>query len=85
VPIQFLGPAPKGMYAPFGPIPDRGLVPPGLILCLGTAPGVVACLASLAGALTARTPLVLVAVDAADEAEAAPEPMVLMPELTGSW
>jgi len=28
---------------------------------------------------------VLVAVDAADEAEAAPEPMVLMPELTGSW
>ncbi len=82
MPIQFLGPAPKGMYAPFGPIPDRGLVPPGLILCLGTAPGVVACIASLAAVFTARALLVLLAVDAADEAEAAPVPT---PELTGSW
>ena len=83
MPIQFLGPAPKGMYAPFGPMPDRGLVPPGFILCLGTAPGVVACLASLAGTLTACTLLVLAAVDAAVEAGTAPELTVPTPE--GSW
>ncbi len=85
MPIQFLGPAPKGIYAPFGPMPDRGLVPPGLTLCLGTAPGVVACLASLAGALTACVLLVLLAVDAADEAEPASELTVPTPELTGFW
>jgi len=85
VPIQFLGPAPKGIYAPFGPMPDRGLAPPGFTLCLGTAPGVEACLASLAGALTACTLLVMAAVDAAVEAEAAPEVTVPTPELAGSW
>ena len=85
MPIQFLGPAPKGIYAPFGPMPDRGLAPPGLILCLGTAPGVVACLTSLAVAPTAYTPPVLLAVDAADEVGAAPELTVPTPELTGSW
>ena len=66
-------------------MPDRGLVPPGLTLCLGTAPGVEACFASLAGALTACTLLVLAAVEAADEAEAALEVTVPTPELTGSW
>ncbi len=52
---------------------------------MGTAPGVVACFASLAGAFTARTLLVLLAVDAADEVDAAPELTVPTPELTGSW
>ncbi len=67
-------------------MPDRGLVPPpGLTLCVGTAPGVAACLTSLAGAFTARTPPVLLAVDAADEVGAAPEVTVPTPELTASW
>ena len=65
-------------------MPDRGLIPPGFMLCLGTAPGVVACFASLAGAVTACTLLVLLAVGAADEVGAAPELAVPTPELTGS-
>ena len=83
--MQFLGPAPKGIYAPFGPIPDRGLVPPGLTLCLATAPGVVACFASLSDAFTACALLVLPPVDAADEVVAAPQLEVPTAELTGSW
>ena len=72
VPIQFLGPAPKGMYAPLGPMPDRGLAPPpALVLCLGTLPGVMASLAPLVLSSIARALFVLVAANAGDAVELA--------------
>ena len=48
VPMQFLGPAPKGTYAPFGPIPERMLPLPERPVCLGTEAGLLANLLSAA-------------------------------------
>ncbi len=83
VPIQFLGPAPKGMYAPFGPIPDKMVAPPGRMLCFGMLPGVLASM-SLTGESVLPCVTYTLLPGGADVDTAAEEPLLLTPALS-AW